>query len=184
MPAILKEEIRLDTTQHDKGLRQAAQSVGKYKKQVDDANKTIKGFQGNISGVSGSLSSMVSAFRSGDILGFASSAKNASGALTALIPTIGGTTAAVGGLGAAINIALGPVGLAVAAISGIVAVGVAAGKSVEEFNKSLKDLSALTGMTGQGLKDIGDSAIDLSMKFGTSATSIVESFKLIGSQAP
>ena len=184
MPAILKEEIRLDTTQHDKGLRQAAQSVGKYKKQVDDANKTIKGFQGNISGVSGSLSSMVSAFRSGDILRFASSAKNASGALTALIPTIGGTTAAVGGLGAAINIALGPVGLAVAAISGIVAVGVAAGKSVEEFNKSLKDLSALTGMTGQGLKDIGDSAIDLSMKFGTSATSIVESFKLIGSQAP
>ena len=184
MPAILKEEIRLDTTQHDKGLRQAAQSVGKYKKQVDDANKTIKGFQGNISGVSGSLSSMVSAFRSGDILGFASSAKNASGALTALIPTIGGTTAAVGGLGAAINIALGPVGLAVAAISGIVAVGVAAGKSVEEFNKSLKDLSALTGMTGQGLKDIGDSAIDLSMKFGTSATSIVDSFKLIGSQAP
>lgn len=184
MPAILKEEIRLDTTQHDKGLRQAAQSVGKYKKQVDDANKTIKGFQGNISSVSGSLSSMVSAFRSGDILGFASSAKNASGALTALIPTIGGTTAAVGGLGAAINIALGPVGLAVAAISGIVAVGVAAGKSVEEFNKSLKDLSALTGMTGQGLKDIGDSAIDLSMKFGTSATSIVDSFKLIGSQAP
>ena len=184
MPAILKEEIRLDTTQHDKGLRQAAQSVGKYKKQVDDANKTIKGFQGNISGVSGSLSSMVSAFRSGDILGFASSAKNASGALTALIPTIGGTTAAVGGLGAAINIALGPVGLAVAAISGIVAVGVAAGKSVEEFSKSLKDLSALTGMTGQGLKDIGDSAIDLSMKFGTSATSIVDSIKLIGSQAP
>lgn len=184
MPAILKEEIRLDSSQHDKGLRQAAQSVGKYKKQVDDANKTIKGFQGSISGLSSSLGSMVSAFRSGDIMGFANGAKNASGALTALIPTIGGTTAAVGGLGAAINVALGPVGLAVAAISGIVAVGVAAAKSVEEFDKSLKDLSSLTGMTGQNLKDIGDSAVDLSMKFGTSATSIVDSFKLIGSQAP
>lgn len=184
MPAILKEEIRLDSTQHDKGLRQAAQSVGKYKKQVDDANKTIKGFQGSVSGLSSSISGMVSAFRSGDIMGFANGAKNASSALTALIPTIGGTTAAVGGLGAAINIALGPVGLAVAAISGVVAVGVAAAKSVEEFDTSLKDLSSLTGMTGEDLKDIGDSAVDLSMKFGASATSIVDSFKLIGSQAP
>lgn len=184
MPAILKEEIRLDSTQHDKGLRQAAQSVGKYKKQVDDANKTIKGFQGCVSGLSSSISGMVSAFRSGDIMGFATGAKNASSALTALIPTIGGTTAAVGGLGAAINIALGPVGLAVAAISGVVAVGVAAAKSVEEFDTSLKDLSSLTGMTGEDLKDIGDSAVDLSMKFGASATSIVDSFKLIGSQAP
>lgn len=184
MPAILKEEIRLDSSQHDKGLRQAAQSVGKYKKQVEDANKTIKGFQGSVSGLSSSLSGMVSAFRSGDIMGFASGAKNASTALTALIPTIGGTTAAVGGLGAAINVALGPVGLAVAAISGVVAVGVAAAKSVEEFDKSLKDLSSLTGMTGGDLKEIGDSAVDLSMKFGASATSIVDSFKLIGSQAP
>lgn len=184
MSAILKEEIRLDSSQHDKGLRNAAQSVGQYKKQVESANKTIKGFQSNISGLSKSLSSMISAFRSGDIMGFASGAKDASGALTALIPTIGGTTAAVGGLGAAINAALGPIGLAVAAISGVVAIGVAAAKSVEEFDKSLKDLSSLTGMTGTDLKDIGDSAVDLSMKFGTSATSIADSFKLIGSQAP
>lgn len=127
---------------------------------------------------------MMSAFKSGDIMGFASGAKSAASAMTALVPAIGGTTAAVGGLGAAINLALGPVGLCVAAISGIVAIGAAAGKSVEEFNKSLKDLSALTGMAGQDLKDIGDSAVDLSMKFGTSATSIVDSFKLIGSQAP
>ena len=130
MAAIFKEEIRLDTSQHDKGLRDAAQSVGKYKKQVDNANKTIKGFESNVSGATSSISGMVSAFKSGDILGFASGAKNASTALTALIPTIGGTTAAVGGLGAAINVALGPVGLAVAAISGIVAVGVSAAKAV------------------------------------------------------
>ena len=184
MAAIFKEEIRLDTSQHDKGLRDAAQSVGKYKKQIDNANKTIKGFESNISGASSSISDMVSSFRSGDILGFASGAKNASSALTALIPTIGGTTAAVGGLGAAINVALGPVGLAVAAISGIVAVGVSAAKAVEEFDVALKDLSSLTGMVGSDLDDIGDSAKNLSMKFGTSATSIVDSFKLIGSQAP
>ena len=184
MAAILKEEIRLDTSQHDKGLRDAAQSVGKYKKQVDNANKTIKGFESNVSGATSSISGMVSAFKSGDILGFASGAKNASTALTALIPTIGGTTAAVGGLGAAINVALGPVGLAVAAISGIVAVGVSAAKAVEEFDVALKDLSSLTGMVGGDLKDIGDSAKELSMKFGTSATSVVDSFKLIGSQAP
>lgn len=184
MGAIFKEEIKLDTSQHDKGLRDAAQSVGKYKKQVDNANKTIKGFESNISGASSSISNMVSAFKSGDILGFASGAKNASSALTALIPTIGGTTAAVGGLGAAINVALGPVGLAVAAISGIVAVGVSAARAVEEFDVALKDLSSLTGMVGGDLDDVGDSAKELSMKFGVSATSIVDSFKLIGSQAP
>ena len=184
MAAIFKEEIRLDTSQHDKGLRDAAQSVGKYKKQVDNANKTIKGFESNVSGATSSISGMVSAFKSGDILGFASGAKNASTALTALIPTIGGTTAAVGGLGVAINTALGPVGLAIAAISGIVAVGISAARAVEEFDVALKDLSALTGMVGNDLDDIGDSAKELSMKFGVSATSIVDSFKLIGSQAP
>lgn len=184
MAAIFKEEIRLDTSQHDKGLRDAAQSVGKYKKQIDNANKTIKGFESNISGATSSISGMVSSFRSGDILGFASGAKDASSALTALIPTIGGTTVAVGGLGAAINLALGPVGIAVAAIAGLVAVGVSAAQAVEEFDVALKDLSALTGMVGNDLDDIGDSAKDLSMKFGVSATSIVESFKLIGSQAP
>lgn len=184
MAAILKEEIRLDTSQHDKGLRNATQSIGQYKKQVDNANKTLKSFESNVSGASSSLSDMVSAFKSGDILGFVSGAKNASSALTALIPTIGGTTAAVGGLGTAINVALGPVGLAVAAISGIVAVGVSAAKAVEEFDVALKDLSSLTGMVGGDLKDIGDSAKELSMQFGISATSIVDSFKLIGSQAP
>lgn len=158
MAAILKEEIRLDTSQHDKGLRNATQSIGQYKKQVDNANKTLKDFEGNISGASSSLSDMVSAFKSGDILGFVSGAKNASSALTALIPTIGGTTAAVGGLGAAINVALGPVGLAVAAISGVVAIGVSAAKAVEEFDVALKDLSSITGMVGGDLKDIGDSA--------------------------
>jgi TP901 family phage tail tape measure protein len=151
---------------------------------VDNANKTIKGFEDNISSATGSLSGMVSAFRSGDILGFASGAKTAGGAIKSLIPAIGGATAAVGGLGAAINLAMGPVGWIVAAVSGIVAVGVAAGKSVEEFNTSLKGLSALTGATGSDLKEIGQSAKELSMEFGTSATSIVDSFKLIGSQAP
>ena len=151
---------------------------------MDNANKTIKGFEDNISSATGSLSGMVSAFRSGDILGFASGAKTAGGAIKSLIPAIGGATAAVGGLGAAINLAMGPVGWIVAAVSGIVAVGVAAGKSVEEFNTSLKGLSALTGATGSDLKEIGQSAKELSMEFGTSATSIVDSFKLIGSQAP
>lgn len=151
---------------------------------MDNANKTIKGFEDNISSATGSLNGMVSAFRSGDILGFASGAKTAGGAIKSLIPAIGGATAAVGGLGAAINLAMGPVGWIVAAVSGIVAVGVAAGKSVEEFNTSLKGLSALTGATGSDLKEIGQSAKELSMEFGTSATSIVDSFKLIGSQAP
>ncbi len=32
MPAILKEEIKLDNSKHEKGLREATQSIGRYKK--------------------------------------------------------------------------------------------------------------------------------------------------------
>ncbi len=50
------------------------------------------------------------------------------------------------------------------------------------FDKSLQELSAITGVTGDGLIEIGDMAQDVAKKFGTDAAQGVESFKLLLSQ--
>lgn len=50
------------------------------------------------------------------------------------------------------------------------------------FDKSLMELSAITGVTGEGLSEIGDMAQDVAKKFGTDAAQGVESFKLLLSQ--
>lgn len=50
------------------------------------------------------------------------------------------------------------------------------------FDKSLQELSAITGVTGEGLTEIGDMAQDVAKKFGTDAAESVESFKLLLSQ--
>ena len=45
------------------------------------------------------------------------------------------------------------------------------------FEKSLADFSALTGVGGEALKGFGDSARNLSKEFGTDAISQIETFK-------
>ena len=51
-----------------------------------------------------------------------------------------------------------------------------------KFDKSLQELSAITGVTGKGLNEIGNMAQDVAKKFGTDAAEGVESFKLLLSQ--
>jgi TP901 family phage tail tape measure protein len=53
-----------------------------------------------------------------------------------------------------------------------------------DFDKNLADLKAVTGLTGQGLDDLKDKSIEFSKRFGTSASSILEAFKLAGSARP
>lgn len=50
------------------------------------------------------------------------------------------------------------------------------------LDQSLHELSAITGVTGQGLKEIEQAARDTSKAFGTNATSNVEAYKLVLSQ--
>lgn len=50
------------------------------------------------------------------------------------------------------------------------------------FDKSLSELSAITGVTGEGLNKIGAMAKDVARTFGTDAAQGVESFKLLLSQ--
>ncbi|MCB6232296.1 phage tail tape measure protein, partial [Flavobacterium psychrophilum] len=50
------------------------------------------------------------------------------------------------------------------------------------LNTQMADLSAITGLTGQGLKDIEKAARDSAKTFGTDASQNVNSYKLILSQ--
>ena len=55
---------------------------------------------------------------------------------------------------------------------------------ISEFETQIADLSAVTGQTGKDLDFLKDKSIDFSKKFGVSASSIAEAFKLAGSARP
>lgn len=57
-------------------------------------------------------------------------------------------------------------------------------KVQKEFESSLKNLSAITGLTGTDLKFMGNEAIKLSITTGVAARDIVEGYKLIASAKP
>lgn len=184
MATRLSAKLTLDSSQHDNALKDAVKEVSKYKREVDSANKQLNQFSKATSTAGSSISSMMNAFRTGDFMGFANSARAAATAIGSLAPAAGGASAAVTGLQTAITTALGPIGLIVAAIGASVAIAGASIKKNEEFKESIRGLSALTGVTGSALDQMGQAAIGLSMKFGTAAKDIVDSMKLIGSQAP
>lgn len=54
----------------------------------------------------------------------------------------------------------------------------------KEFESSLKNLKAITGLAGADLKYMGDEALKLSMTSGVAARDIVEAYKLIASAKP
>ena len=56
--------------------------------------------------------------------------------------------------------------------------------TISDFETSVADLSAVTGQTGNDLKFLEDKAIEFSKKYGESASSVAEAFKLAGSARP
>lgn len=57
-------------------------------------------------------------------------------------------------------------------------------KIVAEFEKSIKNLSAITGAVGKDLEFLRDKAIEISQATTQSAKDVVEGFKLVGSAKP
>ncbi len=47
------------------------------------------------------------------------------------------------------------------------------------FDASMKDIEAITGLTGDALDDLGDSARDMAVDFGGDASAMTESYKSI-----
>jgi TP901 family phage tail tape measure protein len=57
-------------------------------------------------------------------------------------------------------------------------------KTIADFETSVADLSAVTGQSGKDLDFLANKSIEFSKRFGGSASSIVEAFKLAGSARP
>lgn len=57
-------------------------------------------------------------------------------------------------------------------------------KTIADFETNVADLSAVTGQTGKDLDFLANKSIEFSKRFGGSASSIVEAFKLAGSARP
>ena len=55
---------------------------------------------------------------------------------------------------------------------------------IAQFEDALAELKSITGLSDDVIKGLGDRALEMSKKFGTSATEIIRGFALIGSKKP
>ena len=166
------------------GLNNISEALGKQKKKAEDCKKSLQNLSASAGNVKNSLSGLMSSLSSGNFLGFGQSILGATNAMGGLTGAMGTATGAAGGLGAALKLALGPVGLLVAGVAGIAGVCVSAGKAASDLDKNLDGLQSLTGLDDSSMKNMSKAAVDMSKDFKASAGDIVDSMKLIGSQAP
>lgn len=181
------QDLRITASLQDNlssGLNTITESLGRNKKAAEGAQKSLKNMQGSINSVQSSLSGLIGAFQSGNFIAFGQQAINAATAMGGLTGAMGTATGAAGGLGAAMTAALGPIGLIVGAIAAVGAVGFTAAKAASELDTHLDSLQSLTGLDDTAMKDMSKAAVDMSKDFKASASDIVDSMKLIGSQAP
>ena len=165
-------------------LNNITESLSKNKKAAEQAKKGLQGLSSSATAAQNSLSGLVSAVKSGDILSFGQNILGASTSLGGLTTALGTATGAASGLGAALKMALGPLGLIVAGVTAITGVCVSAGKAASDLDKNLDGLQSLTGLDDSSMKNMSKAAVDMSKDFKASAGDIVDSMKLIGSQAP
>lgn len=166
------------------GLNNISEALGKQKKKAEDCKKSLQTLSASAGNVKNSLSGLMSSLSSGNFIGFGQSILGATNAMSGLTGAMGTATGAAGGLGAALKMALGPIGLIVAGVAGITGVCVSAGKAASDLDKNLDGLQSLTGLDDSSMKNMSKAAVDMSKDFKASAGDIVDSMKLIGSQAP
>lgn len=188
-----KTSKKTASSTNDLKTAQAAQALESMKQErnAKRANKALKEMEKSAKSVGTSISNALGNLSTGNIGGFISSIKDAGVSFKSLLPAatsgagaIGTLTASFSAMGTAVYAALGPVGLIVGAITAIGAVAYKGIKGAQEFDKALGDLSAISGMEGQQLEDMGNRAKKMGEDFGVSAKEIMKSMGLIGSQAP
>lgn len=82
----------------------------------------------------------------------------------------GGLNSVLGGMAGTLGGLVNPIGAAVAGF-GLLTAGISASIDIgKEFQTNLQAVSAVTGVSGAALDDIGNRAVDLSKKFGGSAS--------------
>lgn len=156
----------------ERQLEQVRTQIRQTREELDNLSSASEGF--DLSSIGNSINSL----RSGDISGFVSQLQ----ALRNI--SLGSIVSSVGTLGASISAAIAPVA---ALVGGIAALGYTVSESissVSDFETHLDGLQSLTGLGDDAMKSIADGAIEMSKGFKSSASEIVDSMKLIGSQAP
>lgn len=156
----------------ERQLEQVRTQIRQTREELDNLSSASEGF--DLSSIGNSINSL----RSGDISGFVSQLQ----ALRNI--SLGSIVSSVGALGASLSAAIAPVA---ALVGGIAALGYTFSESissVSDFETHLDGLQSLTGLGDDAMKSIADGAIEMSKGFKSSASEIVDSMKLIGSQAP
>ena len=156
----------------ERQLEQVRTQIRQTREELDNLSSASEGF--DLSSIGNSINSL----RSGDISGFVSQLQ----ALRNI--SLGSIVSSVGALGASLSAAIAPVA---ALVGGITALGYTVSESissVSDFETHLDGLQSLTGLGDDAMKSIADGAIEMSKGFKSSASEIVDSMKLIGSQAP
>lgn len=156
----------------ERQLEQVRTQIRQTHEELDNLSSASEGF--DLSSIGNSINSL----RSGDISGFVSQLQ----ALRSI--SLGSIVSSVGALGASLSAAIAPVA---ALVGGIAALGYTVSESissVSDFETHLDGLQSLTGLGDDAMKSIADGAIEMSKGFKSSASEIVDSMKLIGSQAP
>lgn len=156
----------------ERQLEQVRTQIRQTREELDNLSSASEGF--DLSSIGNSINSL----RSGDISGFVSQLQ------TLRSISLGSIVSSVGALGASISAAIAPVA---ALVGGIAAIGYTVSESissVSDFETHLDGLQSLTGLGDDAMKSIADGAIEMSKGFKSSASEIVDSMKLIGSQAP
>lgn len=188
-----KTSKKTASSTNDLKTAQAAQALESMKQErnAKRANKALKEMEKSAKSVGTSISNALGNLSTGNIGGFISSIKDAGVSFKSLLPAatsgagaVTTLTASFSAMGTAVYAALGPVGLITAGIAAIGAVAYKGIKGAQEFDKALGDLSAISGMEGQALEDMGNRAKKMGEDFGVSAKEIMKSMGLIGSQAP
>lgn len=169
--------FRADTSQHDAAIKSSTSYIKSFDSSIKKTQKSLDGMKGKFSSLGGELGRMGfdklkgSLGSLGDIL-----MNNVAGSLGKVTVMSGSTSAGILGLSAAASSAL-PI---LAGVAGSIAV---ISKSAK-FEVNLDNLQALTGLDDSKMKDVANSAIEMSGKFGIAAGDIVDSMALIGSQFP
>lgn len=156
----------------ERQLEQVRTQIRQTREELDNLSSASEGF--DLSSIGNSINSL----RSGDISGFVSQLQ----ALRNI--SLGSIVSSVGALGASLSAAIAPVA---ALVGGIAALGYTVSESissVSDFETHLDGLQSLTGLGDDAMKSIADGAIEMSKGFKSSASEIVDSMKLIGSQTP
>ena len=126
----------------------------------------------------GNLQNVIRDFSTGNVEGIATHLNNLRNI------NLSSAVSSITSLGTSAIAAAGPVGIAAGAVVAFGAAAKACIAKASEFEVHMDELSSLTGLTGDSLKEMGDIALDMSAKFGSSGGAIVDTMKLIGSQAP